>query len=185
MTGPEDSPIRPRVRTMQSIALALLMGVITLLGVAVFVVRVQTQGRGMSPKDTPIVSLAALVMLLTDVPLSFVVPSAITRNALRQIAAGTWQPTPQAATAFPTDTAKLLAVRQTAMIVGMALLEGAGFLGGIAYLQEASLLALGVAFVAILFLALNFPTEGRVRFWLDQQLDALSNLRQQGDLAGR
>ena len=109
-----------------------------------------------------------------------------TRSALRRIAAGTWQPPPpQAASAFPTDTAKLLAERQRSMIIAMALLEGVGFLGGIAYMLEASLLALGVAFVAILFLALNFPTEGRVRFWLDQQLDALSNLRQQGDLAGR
>jgi hypothetical protein len=68
------------------------------------------------------------------------------------------------------------------MMIGLALLEGAAFLGCIAYLLEARPLALGVVVVAITPMLVNFPTEARVRAWLERQADQLAELRQQGDV---
>ena len=39
----------------------------------------------------PVISLAAVAMLAVNAPLSFVLPGVLTRNALRQVARGTWQ----------------------------------------------------------------------------------------------
>jgi hypothetical protein len=87
------------------------------------------------------------------------------------------------AAAYGTDNSKLLAVRQTTLLVSLALLEGVAFSGCIAYLLEAQPLVLGVVLVAVLLLLAYFPTEGRVRSWLERQTDQLVVLRQQGDVA--
>ena len=61
----------------------------------------------------------------------------MTKKALSQIADGQWQPGPEAdPSQFATDAAKLMAVRQTTLIVGAALLEGAGLFGCVAFFLE-------------------------------------------------
>jgi hypothetical protein len=182
MTDPDEVRLQPWVRTMQIIAGAMMLGVVFCLGTLSLVV-VQAKGQGMMqpPPDFPMVTAIAVVLLVSNVPLSFGLPVAVTRQALRRIAAGTWQPPAQnPGTTFATDSSKLLAVRQTSLIIGLALLEAAGLLGCIAYLLEADPIALGVVAVALAFQLARFPTEGRVRAWLEQQADRLAELRQQG-----
>jgi hypothetical protein len=41
---------------------------------------------------------------------------------------------------------------------------------------------LGVVVVAVALMLMIFPTEPRVRAWLEQQLDQMAELRQQGDI---
>jgi hypothetical protein len=185
MNDPEDILPHRSLRVMQIIAGALLLGVVIFLSIALVIVSKRTNGPSIAPAaDLPIISVVAAVLLAVQAPLAFIVPSLQTRTALRQIASGTWQLPPGAnAAAFGTDNTKLLAVRQNTLLVSLALLEGVAFLGCIAYLLEAHLLVLGVALVAVLLMLVNFPTEARVRGWLERQTDQLVVLRQQGDVA--
>jgi hypothetical protein len=180
MSEPEGVIPPERLRVMQIVAGALVAGVLIFLAVVLFLVHVQRNGQGMGrPQELPIITLVALVMLASNAPLSFVLPRAQARMALRQIAAGTWQAPPQGtADQFATTTGRLLAVRQTTLIVSLALLEGAAFLGTIAYLLEANPLALVVVLLAVLLMLWQFPTEGRVQGWLDRQQEQLAAFRQ-------
>ncbi len=77
-------------------------------------------------------------------------------------------------------------MRQTTLIVGLAPLEGTAFLGCIAYLIEANPLALAVVGVAVCLMLYKFPTEGRVRTWLEQQAAVLNGMREeQGRQTGK
>lgn len=185
MATPDDLLPRQRLRTMQIIAGSMLVAVMALLAVSLYLVLVQNNGQGLAaPADVPFISLMAVLVLAVDAPLALVFPGVQLSKALRQVAAGTW-PLPPGADplAFHTDIAKLLALRQTTMIVTLALLQGAGFLGGIAYLLEAQPVALAVAGVAFVFMLAGFPTEARVRAWLERQVELLAELRQQGNFA--
>jgi MFS family permease len=172
---------------MQIIAIALLLGLAIFLGIVLYLVLVQNQGHGNAPpRDVPINSLMAVVMLIVTAPLAFIIPRLLTRLALRRIAAGTWrisEGVPPTVYARDGDKFKLMIVRQTTLIVGLALLEGSAFFGCTAYLLEAQPLALGVVGVAVVLMLCKFPTYVRVRAWLDRQADALSELRQQQDSA--
>jgi hypothetical protein len=70
-------------------------------------------------------------------------------------------------------------VQQGTLVVGLGLLSSAAFMGCIAFLLEAQGLLLGVIGVAFLLMLWKFPTEGRVRAWLDRQTERLTELRQQ------
>ena len=183
MSSPNDTLPRRHLQAMQIIASALLLGVVVFLAIALLIVWVRTNDHALARAgDLPLVSIMAVVLLAMEAPLAFIIPALVTRTAVRRIASGTWQLPPAAdAAAFSSDASKLLAVRQTTMIVGLALLEGAAFFGCIAYLVEARPFALGVVLVAVLLMLVNFPTEGRVRAWLQRQADQLAELRQQGE----
>jgi hypothetical protein len=93
----------------------------------------------------------------------------VVRYRLRRIASG----------AEPDAVSQIRALPMTAMIIGLALHEGAAFLGCIAYMMEGQMLALGAAGLAILLMLTRFPTEYRVRTWMRQQLDWLEKAREQ------
>jgi hypothetical protein len=176
---PYDGLTPRRLLPIQIIAGTLVGGVTIFLGIVLYLVQVQHFGRDTrQPGALPVVSIVAAAVLVIQAPLSFVLPNLMTLSALRRILAGTWQPAPGTPlTLYATGGAKLMAVRQGTLIVGLALLEGVAFLGGIAYLVEGQPLALGVVGVALVLMLGRFPTEGRVRSWLKQQADALTDLR--------
>jgi hypothetical protein len=67
-------------------------------------------------------------------------------------------------------------VHANSMIVGWGLLEGAAFMGCMAYLLEARTLALGVIAIVLLLMFCTFPTEARARNWLQRQTALVSSL---------
>jgi hypothetical protein len=164
---------------MQIIASALLMGVVTFLGVVLYLVLVQHQGHGMGAAgQQPILSFVSTGFLVVMAPLSFILPTLVDRNGVQRIARGDWRPPPRGP-APTTESGKLLAVLQSSQIIGMALLEGASFFGCIAYMLEGRILAVAVVLIGLVLLVSRFPTEGRVRSWLTEQSDQLVRLRQQ------
>jgi hypothetical protein len=186
--NPDEGLTRRLLFTIQLVAGMLLLGVVVFLGVALYIVWVQHDGQGLaSPRDLPTFSLVAVLMLGACAPLAFVLPGIQTRVALRRILEGTWTMGPAVSpTTLATDAAKLLVVRQTTLIVGLALLEGAAFMGCMAYLLGAQVLSLGVVGVAVALMLCKFPTAGRVRAWLGRQADVLNELRRQrGSVAGQ
>jgi hypothetical protein len=119
-------------------------------------------------------------MLVSCVPLAFVLPDVLTRAALRKVATGTLPIPPRANPAdYRSVPGQLLGVYQTSLIVGLALLEGTAFMGSIAFLLEAVPLAAGVTGLALLMMLLKFPTRRGVHDWLERQADRLAEIRQQ------
>ncbi len=181
MSSPEESFPIQRVRVMQIVVGALILGVLFFLGLVLYLVHVEGQGEARA--ELPLVTMIAVVMFALCALMAFVLPASITRSALRRLADGTWQPPPNTNPhAFATTTQRLLLVRQTALIVGMALLEGSAFMACTAYLLEAQPPALGVVGAAVLLMLWNFPTTGRVRAWVEQQTDALEQQRHEREL---
>src|SRR5262249_29481905 len=112
-----------------------------------------------------------------------ILPGVITRATLRRLATGTWRPPAGAGAAdFTSDTAVLLGTYQSTRIIALALLEGAALLAAISYLLEGQAWTLGLALAALALMLSQFPTEARVRSWLQQQEDRLTDLRREAEL---
>ncbi len=187
MNNPNDIPSPKRLRVMQIVAGTMLAGVLIFLGLVLYMVLVQNKGAGTAPPgDLPLLSLMAAAFFVIQVPLSFLVPRFLIQAALRQIASGAWKvPTGANVAEFRSDASKLLAARQTSMIVGLALAEGTAFFACIAYLLEAQPWVLALILACVLLMLVNFPIQGRVRSWLAGQAEQLDQLRRQGDAAGQ
>lgn len=170
--------LRPRLRVMQIIAAALVAGATIFLGIALYLVFSQGKGLG-PPRDTPLISLVAIAMLIANGTMSLLLPGAVARAGIRSIAASTWSP-PQSMRAeqFASDEAKLLSVRQTSQLIGLALWEAVAFISGIAYLLEAQSYILVVAGLALLVMLANFPTAVRTQLWLERQLALVREMRE-------
>ncbi len=170
---PEEALTPGRLRSMQIIAAVLPLGVVVFLVICLFLV--QNNGQGLAPPQNgvPVVSLIALILLAGTAPLAYLLPPLITRNIVQGIHAAS----SQQSGAFETAEAKLLPVKQTTMIIALALLEGAAFLGCNAYLLEGQPLALVVVIVALLLMLIQFPTRTRVQAWLRRQTDLLAEMR--------
>jgi hypothetical protein len=179
MTDPPDAIPPQRLRSMQIIAAALPVGAVTACAIMAYLVY-QNGGQGMMQPQPglPILSLLAAVLTVSNTVMALTLPVAQARAAVRRIASGAWQPgAGVAANVYPTDSLKLLAVRQTTIIIAGALLEGAAFFCAIAYLLEGQIYVLtGIAVTVALMLA-NFPTAGGLRAWLDRQLEAVRQAR--------
>ena len=185
MNDPDRSEdvVGPRLRTMQIIALALLMGLIIFLGMVVVLVQ-QRGGGPQNPGVEPIISYMAFGFFVLMVLLWSFLPARAAQIQVRKIAAGTWKPLQgMPATANPLAFA-LLTILQTKDIIGRAMLEGPAFFGCIAYLTEAQPVVLAVPGGALLLMLLTFPSRLRVELWLSQQQAVVDEIRQTGGLAG-
>ena len=132
---------------------------------------------------TPLFTYIAVAVGLMNLALSFVVPNLAVANGRRQIARGVAPkikggPT-EAKQIYPSgDTGMLAQLYQTQLIVGAAMLEGAAFFAGIAFMLERNPIAAGMALVLLAVLAARFPTRDRIQAWLEQQLGLLQEERQ-------
>jgi hypothetical protein len=178
MTDQDDLMLARRVRPMQIVTFAQMLGLGAFLGYAIYAVA-ENGGQGLNPPPgPPLLTYLSVGMLAVNLLLGMILPSIILPGAIRRIAAGTRQPPNANPDLDAGDTVKLLVLRQTTLFINLALLEGAGLFGGIAYLLEAEGLALGVPVAALVVQALNFPTQQRVRRWLENQTERLNQARQ-------
>ncbi len=174
----EDLVFRQRLRTMQIIAAALIIGALALVGGMVGVkTNIQPPAAGAAGQMVSLVSLFFLPGVLLAV---LVLPGFVEGQMLRQLAQGKWQPPPGANPQdFQGDLPKLLALRQTLTIIVLALLESAVTMGAVAYFIEGQPWVLGVSAVAVLIMAVNFPRPEAVHTWLQRRLERLEDLRRQ------
>ncbi len=174
-----DPALRSRIRQLQVIALALIAGLVIFLGIVIGLV--QSRGQGVNPPEgTPILSYVAVAFLSVEVLLWLIVPAQLARGQVVKIAAGTWRPAgPNVKPGqFESDVDKLLAVQQATTIIGMALLEGVGFVGCIAHLMEGEWLGVAVAGIVLVSMLATFPTFAGVAAWLERQQATIDELRQ-------
>ena len=150
---PDDATLSSAASTMKIIALALILGVVAFSGVAIVL------GWG-KPANGNIVSLLGLGLVAVEMVPFFLVPAVVGASRI-----GT-----RADTTVDQAAQHLCGLYQTRMIVRYALIEGACFLNLIAYLTERntwSLLVIGSLLTAMIFI---FPTETRLRHWVEAQL---------------
>jgi hypothetical protein len=167
------------LRTMQIIQFALIAGVTAFAG---YVLLVHKRPQGAPDMNTVwiLAGLGGFVILQR-----LFVPSLIARNALRQIAAGTWNfgasraPGPPVP---PTDEAKLVTVYQTKMIIGSALLEGGAFANLLGAMLSGHMVSWILSAVLWLGMIIDFPTRGRVERWVESKL---AWIRDERRLSGR
>ena len=181
--------LAPQVRTLQIIIAALAAGVIVFLaGTLVIAPSDEAAGGGDAelPLGLGLMTLVALFMTASMVVARMIVPAQMTAVARRRIAAGTWHP-PQSTQATEKlleqtgDAGKLSMIFMMRTIVAAALLEGAAFTSIVAYMQEGSTVALGLAVALAAGILLHFPTAPRVAGWIETQLRRVEEER---DIAG-
>jgi hypothetical protein len=168
-----------RVRTTQLVCATLLCSVLVVCGICVVIVE---NNGPLALAAAPAISTVALVLLAFTFPLGLIVPNVMLRAAVQRIAAGTWTgPKGVDPRAYASDDARLLASRQRALVVSMALMEGSGTMGAMAYMLEGEWLALAAVGVSVVLMLWQFPTRASIRDWLERHLGLVTELRQLGE----
>lgn len=151
------------VRTMQIIAGALMMGLMTFGCVTIVL---NGSGEPKAPQQPLLTYMGAGLALLLTLTRFAIVPfitksqiSALTKNRDASGDASEWKQRQPYFMAY-----------QTGIIIGFAMLEGPGFFNLIAYLSEGQTLSLGVVAGLLLLMAATFPTRGKIDSWVDDQL---------------
>jgi hypothetical protein len=176
------------LRVRQIVAGSLLAGLIVFLAIVLFIVHVKNNGQVSGPlADWPVTTFVASLFALMIFAQAFVFPWILTRTALQTMIKGTGTPFGAVmAGATDTDVVKLMRAWQTTDLIMLGLLASAGVVGCIAYHMEPNILDLAIVAVAVALMLYKFPTEKRLRAWLNRQVDVLAGLRRQsGDTAGR
>ncbi len=188
----DESMLGPQVRTMQIITGALVIGLVSFLGIVLFLPARQKAGPpGPAPNPAqaraqaqPVISYAAVAFAVMALPMSLLVPSVVVKGGRKQIAEGMWTPPARGTGTVPPgpfgDTFRLASVYQSALIIGAALNEGPAFFALIAYMIEGLPVILGLAVLLILGVAVRFPTHTRVEQWIDAQKELVIQERQAG-----
>ena len=168
-----------QLRATQIIATSLLVGLLIFCGIALWLVR--RHGGGLIP-GLEVITWFAIAMFVIEVPLSFVVPRIVTRQQLKGIVEGK---SPSGSRPTGGIAGQLAAVYQAAMIIGLALLEGVGFLACIAYLLEGRPENLGIIAMVVILMMARFPRADRALAWMHEQAEELERLRQERTLTAR
>jgi hypothetical protein len=180
LTNDQREFVKSAVRTMQIIVAALAFGVGTFFAV-VLVVSPNAKPAGGPPAE-PIMSYMAVAVGLAAVVAWAVMPRIITGGIRQAIVHG--KPTPHAGLSqnLPMTDEQLqirpiIAMYQTSLIVGGAILEGAAFFNLVAYMLEQQPMNLVVAGVLLLMLLSQIPTVSRLESWVESELTTIDQLR--------
>lgn len=153
-----------RLRTLQIIAGAFTWGVVCCFGIMLYLA--SQQGFDEPGSSRMISSVAALVLVfncIANVFLQVILIRAGMNTMVKQDRS--------------LDDEKLLNLRQTTLLVYLALIEGAAFLCCIALLLERQSFVIGLILGAIFIMIWQFPTKGRVERWMDRQRSLLEDVR--------
>jgi hypothetical protein len=157
----EDALIAPRVRTMQIVVGALIMGAVSAGAIMAFL---RTQGPPRAAPDQPVLTLFVGVPFAVAVILAhLIVPGRVTAAARSMIRR----------TDTASQTEKLLAVYQTQLLIGAAPLEGAALFMMIAYLLEGYPVSILIAALLVAGIALKLPSVSGIRRWLEEQREQM------------
>ena len=169
------------VLTMQIIVFALTMGLLFFLAIVCFLTWGSMRG---SPDAMPLLTFIGLGLAATLIAIRWIVLQVMTAGARHAILRGMSDSGRSGSSSDLPDHAagQLLALYQTRMIVGAALLEGPAFFLLITYMLEHSPWSLLAAIVMILGVAAHFPTQDRVGGWVERQMSVLQEEQQLGPI---
>jgi hypothetical protein len=168
----------PRLRTAQIITVSMIVGVVVMAAV-LFFLRSQNPP---PPPPVPLVSYLGYVFAAVCLGASVLVPNVVLANFRKQIAKGQQPNSSNPWPRPPEDAGTWMALYQTTLIIGLALLEGPTFFLLIAFFLEGQPVSLGVAGGLLACMALRFPTRDGVMRWIETQRELVERERQ--DLGG-
>lgn len=167
MSSPQSElSLAQRIRIMQIIVAAMAMGIVSFMGIALFIRLAQQQpGPGL-----PHITYIALGYFPIALLLQAILPNMMSRRPQ----------TPERLDELARNSdaahrgAGSLCVRyQTMLIISLAIIEGAAFLALIAYIIDGNMLTLFVAAILLGVMLAKFPSAARVERWIDEQRDAM------------
>ena len=164
------------LQTLRIIVGVMVVGLLAMIAVSATIGPSQAKAAAPAapvrvPADAklPVITVLALLMAATLVPLS-VALSGITTDTLRKKRAA-------GASKDEDDVPALMTIFQTKTIIASALTEAPAFFAAIAYLIEGNPMALALAGVLTVIVAMRFPVRRRVEHWLAGQLERLGRDR--------
>ncbi len=178
-----DQVLPPRLFVMRIILFALVMGALVFLGVVVFL-RNAPNAQPPQNATAPLLTYLGIGFGLVMFVMHLFFPRVVVANTRRAIARGTWNPSGPRNPLTPEqirqlgDVGLLLALYQSQMIIGLALLEGATFFNLIAYLLEGDPSSLAVAGLLLVAMLWQFPTRTGLENFLVEQGELLRQARQ-------
>jgi hypothetical protein len=153
-----------QLRVMQIIAGALMMGVITFLGVVLVITKGNVLGQGNPGIVTMIAAGFAGLMIVNHL----VIPSIITKARLNQI-----KSQDSDGQNSELKLASLLSIYRMQLIITLAFLEGAAFFNLVSVMIENHVISLIAAIVLLGLMAVRFPTRTKVSWWVQDRLREL------------
>jgi len=153
--------IMGQLRTMRIIATALIISVVSFLGIAMLVTS------GPNPGNIPTFTYIAAGFALVMLGMRAVQLKAIPRNLIQQQR--------QHITDSAEGRNRLACIYRTRLIVGMAMCEAAAFFAIVSWIVEPHELALGIVLFLITVMVMSFPFQQRVLDWIEVQIFQLSS----------
>jgi hypothetical protein len=179
ITSEQREHIGKSVLVMQIIVAALAAGVVTF---AVVVLVLRSQQEANAPQDNSLLlSYIGILVSASAIAAWMIIPRLLVSRTRQAISEGK---TPMlddyhepALTEGAQQIQPLVAMHQTRLIVGCALLEGAAFLNLLAYMLEGQLMNLVAAGLLVLIIVTQIPTFGRLTSWIEDDLSAIDRTR--------
>jgi hypothetical protein len=180
LTKDQREYVKLAVRTMQIIVAAMAAGVGVFFAV-VLVISPNAKPAGGPPAEL-LVSYIAAAAGLAGILAWAVVPRIITSGNRQAIVHGKLAPRAGLSQNLPMTDERMqirpiIAMYQTSLIVGCAILEGAAFFNLVAYMLEQQPMNLVVAGVLLLLLLTQIPTVSRLASWVESELTTIDQLR--------
>jgi hypothetical protein len=180
---PLETRLRGNLLTMRIIVGALIVGASALLIIAT----VKRMGDG-QPRP-PVVGLVGVAFVIGAPLAAAIVPNFTRRQWERQVAGGMWPGLPQsphgpALPATPVEevseddeTIRWWGLYQTVLIIRCALLEGAAFLQGVAFMVEGNLFSVILGVVMVGMLLAQWPRREAIDRWVEERRETVERLR--------
>ncbi len=171
--GPTTAP--QALMTIGIITFALVTGVAMFAVIVIAVVRSKQVFEGdpwaLEGTLTPI----ALLFAASMIPMSLLIPNLIAKQQFQGMKGATLAAGGESAgfEGWGRAAAELLPIFTTTHIIRMALLEGAAFFCLIAFMIEGKALALLAAAILLILMIAAYPTQSRVRNWLEEARNQL------------
>ncbi len=144
------------IRVAQTIWFGLILGLLTFFMVTL-TVPAKSNGQMLS-----IIGVGAAMF---QIAMRFVIPGFIKRAQIQKLTI----------TESANLDAQLFAIFQTQLIVGLALLEGAGFFNLVCYMAEHQWWTLAILALLVLLMGMMFPTLGQFESWAENEKRELQN----------
>ena len=159
LQGPE---FEGAVRGMQTISIALMIGVLIYLGIVMRTIGGQLLGR------PNLLTIIGVVFACLMVVVHFIVPGIMCKRQLKEaVASGVMQKSEQE------QVGHVIGVFRGQMIVGLALLEGAAFINLTAMMIDHSEISIFVIVLLMGLMLFRFPTRDKVSYWVQDKLREL------------
>jgi hypothetical protein len=152
-----------RIRAMQVIVFAMMVGVIMFGLIAMYL----AAGK---PAGDETLAYVAAAFAGVAIPMSFLLPVLVGNGMVAKTLSETGSTDSER---VPTTVGRLAEAYQTKTIVGVSLLEAAAFFNLVIHMITSLPWPLMIAGVLVIFMALKFPTPAQVDGWIERRFEEL------------